>query len=64
VATIFLGQQWQNGTGVSYLNNFFKALFDDGRYLANLSQYSTDNYTIGTASGSGPRARREPSRGQ
>lgn len=47
VATLFWGQQWQNGSGVQYVNNFFKTLFDDGRYLANLSQYSTNNYTIG-----------------
>src|SRR5690349_21339712 len=48
VATIFWGQQWQQGSGVNYLNGFFKTLFNDGRYLANLSQYSTNNWTIGS----------------
>jgi hypothetical protein len=46
VATLFWGTEWQKGSGVAYLNGFFKALFDDGRYVANLSQYSTGNWTI------------------
>jgi hypothetical protein len=47
VATIFWGQEWQRGRGVDYMNGFFKAMFDDGRYLVNLSQYSAGNWTIG-----------------
>src|SRR5690348_8697619 len=29
---------------VGYFNGLFQSLFADGRYMANLSQYSTDEY--------------------
>jgi hypothetical protein len=47
VSTLFMGQEWQGSRYLGYLNGFFKALFDDGRYMATLSQYSTDRYQIG-----------------
>ena len=47
VSTLFMGQEWQSSKFPNYLNGFFKALFDDGRYMANLSQYSAGGYQIG-----------------
>jgi hypothetical protein len=47
VSNLFMGQEWQGSQFPNYLNGFFKALFDDGRYMANLSQYSAGSYQIG-----------------
>src|SRR5579883_2864234 len=47
VVTVFWGLNWQQDPMHDYFNNFFQALFADGRYLANLSQYSQNGYTIG-----------------
>src|SRR3954452_15404641 len=47
VATLFWGSNWKGNSLTDYFNGFFQALFQDGRYLANLSQYNTDNYQIG-----------------
>src|SRR5438132_1147598 len=54
VATLFWGWSWrqdqqQRQLG-DYLNGFFQDLFADGRYLANLAQYSAGGYTIGNGS--------------
>lgn len=51
VSTLFVGSWW-NSDGSElhdYLNGFFKDLFADGRYMANLSQYSAPDgsYQIG-----------------
>lgn len=47
VSTLFWGQQWQGGNAPDYVNGFFKALFDDGSFMANLAQYSAGGYQIG-----------------
>ena len=51
VATLFWGQSWrqdekQRELG-DYMNGFFQDLFADGRFMANLAQYSAGGYTIG-----------------
>src|SRR5947209_5729965 len=41
VVTIFWGSAWrQLGFTENFVNGFFSALFKDGRYMKNLSQYS------------------------
>ena len=46
VATIFWGSEWKGSRYQDFLNGFFQALFTDGRYLANLAQYSANGYKI------------------
>src|SRR5437868_11845524 len=47
VYTVFWGPQWkQSQSRQDLFNGFFKALFDDGRYMANLTQYNTNGYKI------------------
>jgi hypothetical protein len=50
VSTLFMGKAWQGNTFPDYLNHFLQDLFADGRYLANLSQYSAGGYQIGNGS--------------
>jgi hypothetical protein len=47
VATLFWGQGPDPSGVFGYFNRFFEALFADGRYMANLSQYSAGGYRIG-----------------
>jgi hypothetical protein len=47
VSTLFWGPSWNGSPIPSYLNSFFTTLFADGRYMANLAQYSAGGYTIG-----------------
>src|SRR5207247_2496212 len=47
VATLFWGSDWKDNSLTKFFNGFFEALFKDGRYLANLSQYNTSQYQIG-----------------
>jgi hypothetical protein len=47
VFTLFWGQGWDGNPLRDHLNGFFLALFADGRYMANLSQYSANGYQIG-----------------
>jgi hypothetical protein len=49
VSTLFVGPWWDNeGRELrDYLNQFLTDLFADRRYMANLSQYSADQYQIG-----------------
>jgi hypothetical protein len=47
VSTLFWGRQWQGTSAPAYINGFFTELFDDGGFMANLSQYSAGGYTIG-----------------
>lgn len=47
VVTLFWGSNWSGSQLPGYLNSFFRALFADGRYMANLAQYSTSSYVIG-----------------
>src|SRR4051794_5558210 len=54
VATLFWGKSWrqdqkQRQLG-DYMNGFFQDLFADGRFMANLAQYSAGGYTIGNGS--------------
>ena len=50
VATLFWGSNWKSSALPDYFNGFFQALFADGRYMANLAQYSAGSYTIGNGS--------------
>ena len=50
VSTLFMGRAWQGSDYPGYVNHFFQALFADGRYMANLSQYSAGGYRIGNGS--------------
>jgi hypothetical protein len=47
VATLFWGSDWGQKPLPGYVNGFFQALFADGRYMANLAQYSSGSYQIG-----------------
>ena len=47
VVTLFWGPDWKSNALPDYFNGFFKALFTDGRFMANLAQYSAGGYTIG-----------------
>jgi hypothetical protein len=47
VTTLFYGSDWSSSNLPDYFNGFFKAVFADGRYMANLAQYSAGGYTIG-----------------
>jgi hypothetical protein len=47
VETVFWGSFWKSSALPAYVNGFFTALFADGRYMANLAQYSAGSYTIG-----------------
>jgi hypothetical protein len=54
VATLFWGPYWASASAdVSYFNNFFQALFADGRFMANVAQYSTGNTRISNGSWNG-----------
>jgi hypothetical protein len=46
VFTLFWGQNWKGTRYPDYLNNFFKALFADKRFMLNLSQYSANGFKI------------------
>jgi hypothetical protein len=47
VATLFWGSSWKSSSLTGYFNSFFHTLFADGRFMANLAQYSAGGYTIG-----------------
>jgi hypothetical protein len=47
VATLFWGRYWLQKRVTDYFTSFFRALFTDGRYMANLAQYSTEGFPIG-----------------
>jgi hypothetical protein len=47
VSTLFWGGEWVQSPLVGFFNQFFTDLFADGRYLANLAQYSSGDYQIG-----------------
>jgi hypothetical protein len=46
VFTVFWGQNWKGSRSPDHVNGFFQTLFKDGRFMANLSQYSASGYTI------------------
>jgi hypothetical protein len=50
VATLFWGSGWNSSSLPAYFNSFFRNLFADGRFMANLAQYSAGGYTIGNGS--------------
>lgn len=50
VAPLLYGSSWQGGQGAAYVKGFLQALFADGRYLANLAQYSAGSLQIGNGS--------------
>jgi hypothetical protein len=47
VATLFWGRYWIQKHVTDYFTGFFQALFTDGRYMANLAQYSAGGFQIG-----------------
>jgi hypothetical protein len=47
VVPLLYGSSWQRQTTPTYLKNFLQTLFADGRYMANLAQYSAGGYQIG-----------------
>jgi hypothetical protein len=47
VVTLFWGAAWDGSPLPRYFNNFFGTLFADGRFMANLAQYSVSHYPIG-----------------
>lgn len=53
VVTLYWGSSWSTSQLPGYFNSFFRALFSDGRYFANLAQYSAGGYTIGDGSFAG-----------
>jgi hypothetical protein len=53
VVTLFWGSYWSSSTLPAYFNNFFRALFADGRYMANLAQYSASGRPIGNGAFAG-----------
>jgi hypothetical protein len=49
VVNVFYGNQWNESEYGQYIDSFqefFQLLFDDGRFMANLAQYSAGKYTI------------------
>jgi hypothetical protein len=50
VATLFWGSSWKSSSLTGYFDGFFRALFADGLFMANLAQYSTGGYSIGNGS--------------
>jgi hypothetical protein len=49
VVNVFYGKQWNESQYSDYMDSleeFFQLLFDDGRFMANLAQYSAGKYTI------------------
>jgi hypothetical protein len=50
VVTLFWGSSWSRGSLPGYYNGFFRALFADGRFMANMAQYSAGGYQIGNGS--------------
>jgi hypothetical protein len=47
VVPLLYGSSWKGKTTPTYLQGFFQTLFTDGRYMANLAQYSAGGYQIG-----------------
>ena len=47
VVTLFWGSAWSGSSLPAYFNGFFHTLFADGRYMANLAQYSVSGHSIG-----------------
>jgi hypothetical protein len=54
VAPLLYGSSWQGGQGAAYVKGFLTALFSDGRYMANLAQYSAGSLRIGSGSAVDP----------
>jgi hypothetical protein len=46
VSTLFWGAGWKQSPLPDYFNGFFRALFADGRYMANLAQYGSSSTPI------------------
>jgi hypothetical protein len=54
VVPLLYGSSWKGKTTPAYLKGFFQTLFADGRYLANLAQYSAGGYHIGNGTSLDP----------
>jgi hypothetical protein len=54
VVPLLFGSSWVRRSTPTYLKNFFNALFSDGRYMANLAQFSAGGYQIGNGSAVDP----------
>jgi hypothetical protein len=53
IVTLFWGPNWSQSPLPGYFDDFFRTLFADGRFMANLAQYSVNNYQIGSGSFAG-----------
>jgi hypothetical protein len=60
VVTLFWGSSWSGSALPAYFNGFFRALFADGRYMANLAQYSVSGQPIGNGSFGGTATDSQP----
>lgn len=47
VMTLFWGSQWNGSPLAGSLNDFFRTLFADGRYMAHLGEYGVSRFPIG-----------------
>ena len=47
ICTLFWGPELEQASLHRYFDGFFQALFADGRFMANLAQYSAGSYQIG-----------------
>lgn len=47
VVTLFWGSAWKGSSLATYFNGFFRTLFVDGRYMANLAQYGAGGRPVG-----------------
>jgi hypothetical protein len=47
IVPILYGSSWQGKPTATYLKGFLQTLMADGRYMANLAQYSAGGYQIG-----------------
>jgi hypothetical protein len=54
VVPLLYGSSWTGKTAPDYLRGFLQALFTDGRYLANLGQFSAGGFHIGNGSAVDP----------
>jgi hypothetical protein len=54
VVPLLYGSSWAGKTTPAYLMGFLQTFFTDGRYLANLAQYSAGGYQIGKGTAVNP----------
>lgn len=60
VATLYWGADWSGSPLPGYFDRFFRSLFADGRFMANLAQYSVKSYPMGNGTFSGTATDSQP----